>query len=440
MTDLFNAASAGVGTQSEIEADMPLAERLRPNNLKDVIGQDHVLAANAPLGRALTAGHIPSIVFYGPPGTGKTTIARLVADAVGLRFKAISAVTANVAELKSVFAEARMLANSGKQTVVFIDEIHRMSKSTQDQLLGPIESGLIIMIGATTQHPSYELSSAVLSRVSVLILKTLDAAALNELLVRAETFMGRPLSITPEAREALVQRAQGDGRFLLNQAENLFRMNLDEPLDIDGISAALGTRLPNGDKDREYHYDLVSALQKSVRGSDPDAALYWFAQMLERGEDMKFILRRLTIMASEEVGVADPQALAQCIAARQAYEFLGSPEGEYAVAQAIVYVATAPKSNATYLAYHAARELAKATPGVYPPINIINHPTARLAKERGYIYDHDVEGAFSGQNHWPDGISSHKFYNPNPRGFEAQITKRIEHWDDIRKSKQSQRA
>jgi putative ATPase len=435
MTDLFEPTLSDDSDCGLSAAGLPLAERLRPTTLSDVLGQDHLLGPNAPIGRMLAAGRLSSIVFWGGPGTGKTSIARLLADAAGLRFKSISAVTTNVSELKSVFAEAKMLAESGKRTALFVDEIHRMTKSVQDQLLAPIETGVIVLIGATTEHPAYELNNAIQSRTSVLILKQLESAALEELLLRAEALMGKALPITAEARESLLAQAQGDGRFLINQAESLFAMELPEPLDIAGVSEALGARLPNGDKDREYHFDMVSALQKSVRGSDPDAALYWFAQMLERGEDMKFILRRLTIMASEEVGVADPQALAQCIAARQAYEFLGSPEGEYAVAQAIVYVSTAPKSNATYLAYHAARELAKATPGVYPPINIINHPTARLAKERGYIYDHDLDGAFSGQNHWPEGVGRRKLYRPNARGLEAQIAKRIEHWDGIRDEK-----
>lgn len=435
MTDLFEPTVSNDSDRCLSSANVPLAEMLRPTALSDVLGQDHLLGPNGPIGRMLAAGRLSSIVLWGGPGSGKTSIARLLADAAGLRFRSISAVTTNVSELKSVFAEAKMLAESGKRTALFVDELHRMSKSIQDQMLAPIETGLIVLIGATTQHPAYELNSAIQSRTSVLIVKPLETPALEELLKRAEALVSKPLPITPEARESLLAQAQGDGRFLINQAESLFAMELAEPLDIAGVSEALGSRLPNSDKDREYHYDLISALQKSVRGSDPDAALYWFAQMLERGEDMKFILRRLTIMASEEVGVADPQALAQCIAARQAYEFLGSPEGEYAVAQAIVYVATAPKSNATYLAYHAARELAKATPGVYPPINIINHPTARLAKERGYIYDHDVEGAFSGQNHWPEGFSPQKFYKPNARGLEAQIAKRIEHWDGLREEK-----
>ncbi len=434
MTDLFTATDDTADT-SKVIADAPLAEILRPSVLSDVLGQAHILGPTAPIGRMLAAGSLSSIVFWGPPGTGKTTISRLLAEAVGLRFKSISAVTTNVSELKSVFAEARMLAETGKRTVLFVDELHRLTKAIQDQLLAPIETGIITLIGSTTEHPAYELNNAVLSRVSVLILKTLDADALEALLCRAEAHLGRSLPVTSDARKSLIELAQGDGRFLINQAEILFNLHIEEPLDTDGISSALGTRLPNADKDRDYHYDFVSAFQKSIRGSDPDAALYWFAQMLERGEDMKFILRRLTIMASEEVGVADPQALAQCIAARQAYEFLGSPEGEYAVAQAIIYVATAPKSNASYLAYHAARNLAKATPGVYPPINIINHPTARLAAERGYVYDHDVDGAFSGQNHWPESVGRQKLYHPNARGFEAQILKRIEHWNNTRDQK-----
>lgn len=431
MTDLFTAPADPSDT-SNANANAPLAEILRPTTLRDVLGQEHIMGPTAPIGRMLAAGSLSSIIFWGPPGTGKTTISRLLAEAIGLRFKSISAVTTNVSELKAVFAEARMHAETGKRTVLFIDEIHRLTKAVQDQLLAPIETGIITLIGSTTEHPAYELNNAVLSRVSVLILKTLDAEALEALLCRAEAHHGRSLPATSDARQSLIELAQGDGRFLINQAEILFNLQIEETLDADGISSALGTRLPNADKDRDYHYDFVSAFQKSIRGSDPDAALFWFAQMLERGEDMKFILRRLTIMASEEVGVADPQALAQCIAARQAYEFLGSPEGEYAVAQAIIYVATAPKSNASYLAYHAARSFAKATSGVYPPINIINHPTARLAAERGYQYDHDLEGAFSGQNHWPDAIKPQTFYEPNPRGFEAQIAKRIEHWNAIR--------
>jgi putative ATPase len=301
-----------------------------------------------------------------------------------------------------------------------------------------MEDGTIVLIGATTEHPSYEINNAILSRASVLILKPLEEKALELLLCRAEDVEERHLPLTKEAREALIHRSQGDGRRLLNAAEVLLSTDLSEPLDPDQMARLLGAALAKGDKDRDFHYDRVSALQKSLRGSDPDAALYWFAQMLEAGEEMKFILRRLQIIASEDIGMGDPMAMLQVTAARQAYEVLGSPEGEYAVAQAIVYLATAPKSNATYLAYHAARQLARETPGAYPPQNIINHPTPRLARERGYIYDHDVEGAFSGQNHWPDevGRGRRKLYNPNPRGFEAQVAKRIEHWDGIREQKQ----
>lgn len=431
MTDLFAPSAEELANATR----PPLADQLRPSSIEDVVGQEHLTGPGRPLHQMVKSGKLSSIIFWGPPGVGKTTLSRLLAGLVDMRFVAISAVTTNVAEIKKVFAEAAAMRQTGRRTLLMVDEIHRLNKGVQDLFLPYMEDGTIVLVGSTTEHPSYEINNAILSRSSVLILRGLSDEALETLLTRAEALQRNPLPLTADARAELRARAQGDGRRLLNDAEILLPVETSEPLDIDAMAALLGRNLPKHDKSRDYHYDLVSAFQKSIRGSDPDAALYWFAKMLEGGEDMKFILRRLTIMASEEVAIADPQALQQVVAARQAYEFLGSPEGEYAVAQAIVYIATAPKSNATYLAYHAARDLARATPGTYPPINIINHPTARLARERGYIYDHDVEGAFSGQNHWPDEVSSddRKLYRPNPRGFEAQIAKRLDHWNALRR-------
>lgn len=431
MSDLFSAMTDG-NDAGGADAVKPLAEKVRPDTLEDVIGQEHLTAPNAPLGRMIAAGRLQSMVLWGPPGTGKTTLARLLAGLTDLRFVPISAVTTNAKEMKTIFAEAEMHARSGRGTCLFVDEIHRLNKSQQDQFLGPMEAGHVTLVACTTEHVAYELNDALLSRAKVLKLVPLEKDALNRIVDRIEKYVGSTLPLEDEAREAIITAAGGDARQMINQVEAVLNAAPSRPLAVSDLPSILGVGIWRGDKDRDWHYDRVSAFQKSIRGSDPDAALYWFAQMLEAGEDMHFILRRLTIMASEEVAVADPMALLQCIAARQAYDTLGSPEGEYAVAQAIVYVATAPKSNAVYKAYHAARALARETGDIYPPERIINHPTAALATQRGYRYDHDYPGAFSGQNFWPDTVGRRKIYHPNPRGHEAQIAKRIDYWDGLR--------
>ena len=426
MNDLFSTDTRAATTIQ------PLAEQMRPTSLGDVIGQEHLTAPTAPIGRMVAAKRLQSMVLWGPPGSGKTSLARLLADLAGLRFVPISAVTTNIKEMKTVFAEAKMHAGQGRGTCLFIDEIHRLNKSQQDQLLEPLEAGYVTLVACTTEHVAYELNDALLSRATVLRLAPLGEDALERILQRVEAHTGVPLPLTLEARQAILSGAGGDARHMINQVEAVLNTAPAAPLGVENLPEVLGASVWRGDKDRDFHYDRVSAFQKSIRGSDPDAALYWFAQMLEAGEEMRFILRRLTIMASEEVAIADPMALLQCIAARQAYESLGSPEGEYAVAQAIVYVATAPKSNAVYKAYHAARALARETGDLYPPQRIINHPTSALAEQRGYKYDHDYPGAFSGQNFWPDSVRRRQLYRPNERGFEAQIAKRLEHWQGLR--------
>lgn len=433
MSDLFSVMTDR-NDDGGADAVKPLAEKVRPTSLEDVIGQEHLTAPNAPLGRMIAAGRLQSMILWGPPGTGKTTLARLLAGLTDLRFVPISAVTTNAKEMKTIFAEAEMHARSGRGTCLFVDEIHRLNKSQQDQFLGPMEAGHVTLVACTTEHVAYELNDALLSRAKVLKLVPLEKDALNRIVDRIEKYIGAALPLEDEAREAIITGASGDARQMINQIEAVLNAAPSKPLAVADLPSVLGVGIWRGDKDRDWHYDRVSAFQKSIRGSDPDAALYWFAQMLEAGEDMHFILRRLTIMASEEVAVADPMALLQCIAARQAYDTLGSPEGEYAVAQAIVYVATAPKSNAVYKAYHAARALARETGDIYPPERIINHPTAALAKQRGYRYDHDWPGAFSGQDFWPDIVGRRKIYHPNPRGHEAQIAKRIDYWDGLRET------
>lgn len=435
MADLF---AADPEPQALPTAAAPLADRLRPRTLAEVVGQDHLTGPDGAIGRMVAAGRLASAILWGPPGTGKTTIARLLAQAVSLRFVAISAVFSGVADLKKVFAEARDHARTGTRTLLFVDEIHRFNRAQQDGFLPYVEDGTVILVGATTENPSFELNAALLSRAQVLILHRLDGAALGRLLERAEEAEGRALPLTPEARAALVASADGDGRFLLNQAETLFAVGPAEPLDPAALAALLHRRMAVYDKDREGHYNLISALHKAVRGSDPQAALYYLARMLVAGEEPLFLARRLVRMAVEDIGLADPQALVQCTAAKDAYEFLGSPEGELALAQACLYVATAPKSNAGYKAWGAAQRTARETGSLMPPKTILNAPT-RLMKQvgygQGYRYDHDEEDAFSGDDYWPEEMAPQTFYAPSPRGFEAKIRERLAYWEGLRKER-----
>ncbi|WP_025290438.1 replication-associated recombination protein A [Sphingomonas sanxanigenens] len=413
----------------------PLADRLRPQSLEEVVGQRHLTGPDGAIGRMVAAGKLGSIILWGPPGTGKTTIARLLADAVGMRFESISAVFSGVADLKKVFAAARDHRRMGEKTVLFVDEIHRFNRAQQDGFLPYVEDGTVVLVGATTENPSFELNAALLSRAQVLILNRLDASAMEELLARAEAIEAKPLPLDENARAALVASADGDGRFLLNQVETLFSVAGAERLDAAGLSALLHRRMAVYDKDREGHYNLISALHKSLRGSDPQAALYYLARMLTAGEEPLYVLRRITRFASEDIGLADPQALVQCIAAREAYDFLGSPEGELAIVQACLYCATAPKSNAAYKAMGKAWKTAKETGSLMPPKNILNAPT-RLMKDIGYgknyAYDHDAEDGFSGDNYWPEEMAPQTFYAPVERGFEAKIAERIAHWNRLR--------
>jgi putative ATPase len=416
----------------------PLADRLRPQALDEVVGQEHLTGPDGAIGRMVAAGKLASMILWGPPGTGKTTIARLLADAVGMRFVAISAVFSGVADLKKVFAEAREHMRIGRQTLLFVDEIHRFNRAQQDGFLPYVENGTVVLVGATTENPSFELNAALLSRAQVLILNRLDNAALSKLLDRAEALLERLLPLTSAAREALVATADGDGRFLLNQAETLFSIDIKAPLEPGELAALLNRRVAVYDKDREGHYNLISALHKAIRGSDPQAALYYLARMLVAGEQPLFLLRRLIRAASEDIGLADPNALVQCLAAKDAYDFLGSPEGELAIVQACLYLATAPKSNAAYKAAGAAWRSAKETGSLSPPKNILNAPT-KLMKQigygAGYQYDHDAEGGFSGDNYWPEEMQPQTFYTPTDRGLEKRIAERMAWWEEQRNAK-----
>ncbi|WP_334181690.1 replication-associated recombination protein A [Novosphingobium sp.] len=431
MADLFADDLPPAPPPGEPREDAPLADRLRPRTLDDVVGQEHLTGPEGPIGRMVAAGRLSSMILWGPPGTGKTSTARLLADAVGMRFTAVSAVFSGVADLKKAFAEADLAARAGQRTLLFVDEIHRFNRAQQDGFLPFVERGTVTLVGATTENPSFALNAALLSRAQVLILHRLDAEALSTLLDKAEALEG-PLPLDADARAALVASADGDGRFLLNQAETLYAAQIPEPLDPAGLGQFLQRRVAVYDKDRDGHYNLISALHKAVRGSDPQAALYYLSRMLTAGEEPLFLLRRLVRMASEDIGLADPQALVQCLAAKQAYEFLGSPEGELAIAQACLYVATAPKSNAAYKAYKAAARSARETGSLSPPANILNAPT-KLMKDIGYgkdyAYDHDAPDGFSGDNYWPDDMAPETFYEPVERGFERDIRKRIEWWD-----------
>ncbi len=434
MSDLFPDDLPPPATDEPRE-DAPLADRLRPRALSEVIGQEHLTGPEGAIGRMVAAGKLSSMILWGPPGTGKTSIARLLADAVGMRFISVSAVFSGVADLKKAFAEAETAAKAGQRTLLFVDEIHRFNRAQQDGFLPFVEKGTVTLVGATTENPSFALNAALLSRAAVLILHRLDAAALGTLLARAEELAG-PLPLTPEAREALVASADGDGRFLLNQAETLYNAQIPEPLDPAGLGKFLQRRVAVYDKDRDGHYNLISALHKALRGSDPQAALYYMARMLTAGEEPLYVLRRLVRFASEDIGLADPQALVQCLAAKDAYQFLGSPEGELAIVQACLYLATAPKSNAAYVAQKEAWRSAKETGSLSPPANILNAPT-KLMKDIGYgkdyAYDHEAEDGFSGANYWPDEMQPQAYYRPVERGFEREVLKRLEWWDKRRK-------
>lgn len=420
----------------EADAPRPLADRLRPTTLQEVSGQDHLVGEDGLLNKMLQKGKLSSLVFWGPPGCGKTTIARILADHTDFHYEQISAIFSGVAELKKVFEAAKLRRQSGQGTLLFVDEIHRFNKSQQDAFLPVMEDGTITLIGATTENPSFELNAALLSRCQVFVLKRLDDAALEELLERAEEELNQKLSLTPDARDTIKALADGDGRYLLTMAEQVFAQN--EELDVAALTELVQKRAPIYDKSDESHYNLISALHKSVRGSDVDAALYWFARMLAGGEDPRYLARRMTRMAVEDIGLADPQALPICLSAWEAFERMGSPEGELALTQALIYLATAPKSNAAYVAANAAKASARDTGSLMPPMHILNAPT-KLMKEigysAGYEYDPHTKEGFSGQNYFPDDLPREKFYNPVERGFEREIQKRLDYWAKLREKK-----
>lgn len=434
MSDLFASSTP---SQNAADTERPLADRLRPSALSDVAGQEHLTEADMPLRRMLDGGRLSSIIFWGPPGCGKTTLARIVSELSGLHFEQLSATFAGVKDLRAVFDAARHRRNNGTRTLLFVDEIHRFMKSQQDALLPVVEDGTIVLIGATTENPSFELNAALLSRCQVLVLKRLSDTALETLLQRAEAEVGKPLPLTDEARVTLKALADGDGRYALTMAEQVFASA--DTLDTDSLTTLLQRRAPIYDKSDEGHYNLISALHKSVRGSDPNAALYWFARMLAGGEDPRFIARRMTRMAVEDIGLADPNALPQCTAAWDAYERLGSPEGELALAQAVVYLATAPKSTAAYSAYNQAIESAGKTGSLMPPKHILNAPTKLMSEQGygdGYVYDPDTPESFSGQDYFPEETGRLNFYEPVERGFEREIKKRLAYWAKLRAEKQ----
>tara|TARA_R110002072_G_scaffold187425_2_gene344189 strand:+ start:7471 stop:8763 length:1293 start_codon:yes stop_codon:yes gene_type:complete len=422
-------------------APRPLADRLRPARLAEVVGQDHLLAADAPLGRMVAQRRLASLVLWGTPGCGKTTIARLLAQASDLEFEPLSAVFSGVADLRKVFERAKGRRAAGQGTLLFVDEIHRFNKAQQDGFLPYVEDGTVVLIGATTENPSFELNAALLSRCQVLVLKPLDTAAVAELLARAEQEEQRPLPVTAEARETLAGLADGDGRYLLNLAEQIYASAGDQPLDPAALGRVVQKRMPLYDKGQDAHYNLMSALHKSLRGSDSDAALYWLGRMLAGGEDPNYIARRLVRFAVEDIGLADPQALPQALAAWDCYSRLGSPEGELALAQAVIYLGTAPKSNAAYVAFKAAMKTAKTAGSLMPPLHILNAPTAMmkdLGYGKNYAYDHDSEAGFSGQNFFPDALPRQKFYQPVERGFERDIGKRLDYWARLRAKRETQ--
>ncbi|MGO8868801.1 MAG: replication-associated recombination protein A [Alphaproteobacteria bacterium] len=422
----------------EASAPRPLADRLRPKSLEEVVGQDHLLGPDGPIGRMVKAGRLASIILWGPPGSGKTTIARLLAQVSKMDFVLLSAVFSGVADLRKVFDAAKKRREMGEGTLLFIDEIHRFNRAQQDGFLPYVEDGTVTLVGATTENPSFELNAALLSRCQVLVLRRLDDASLETLVERAEVVEGRKLPLAPEARATLRAIADGDGRYVINLAEELFALKPATPLDTQALMHAVQRRAPLYDKAQEGHYNLISALHKSLRGSDTDASLYWLARMLAGGEDPRYVARRLTRFAVEDVGLADPQALVQALAAWETYERLGSPEGELALAQLVIYLATAPKSNAAYVAMGAATRAARETGSLAPPMHILNAPT-RLMRDlgygKGYQYDHNTPEAFSGQNYFPDGMARETFYEPAERGFEREIKKRLDYWSRLREKK-----
>jgi putative ATPase len=430
---LFEAAGL------DSDAPRPLADKLRPARLADVVGQDHLLGPDGALTRMLETRSLGSLIFWGPPGTGKTTVARLLAKATALHFEQISAVFSGVADLKKVFEAARTRRETGQGTLLFVDEVHRFNRAQQDSFLPVMEDGTVVLVGATTENPSFELNAALLSRARVLVFKPLDADAIERLLARAEEIEDKPLPLDAEARGSLIRMSDGDGRAALTLAEEVWRAaRAGETFDAAALQEIVQRRAPIYDKSQDGHYNLISALHKSVRGSDPDAALYYLARMLDAGEDPLYVARRVVRMAIEDIGLADPQALAVANAAKDAYDFLGSPEGELAIAQAVIYVATAPKSNAAYTAYGEAMRVAKEGGSLLPPKHILNAPTRLMKQEgygRGYAYDHEAEDAFSGQDYFPEALGRRTFYDPPDRGFERELRKRLDYWAKLRKER-----